>query len=66
MIKTSSGRRITHHGNQHVKQQNWDENHKADENSFSQVRVRDVVQLRVLKREKEVTESINNSDQSKS
>lgn len=49
----SVGVYITHHSDQHVEQQNWDENHENDENRFGQIRIGNVVQLRVLSRETE-------------
>lgn len=52
-IKCQSVLYITHHSDQHVKEQNWDENHENDENRFGQIRIGNVVQLRVLSRETE-------------
>jgi hypothetical protein len=45
------------HSDQHVEQQNWNEYHKDDEDRFRQVRVGNVVQLRVLKRKKEESQN---------
>lgn len=40
---------LTHHSNQHVEQENRNENHEKDENGFRQIRIRDIVELGILK-----------------
>ena len=44
--------RVSHHGYQHIEQQNRHEDHENGEHGFAEVRVRRVAQIRILQAEK--------------